>query len=94
VLYENDLTHIFWSEYPNINDEIHTLLDDCEWYQVYDVIEEIYNDASKNRYRGEPERFEEKINSYFRSEGIGWQLMEGRVEVRGSEISGSFFLFS
>jgi len=28
-----------WSEYPNIDEEIRNLLDDCEWYKVYDVIE-------------------------------------------------------
>ena len=34
-----------WSEYPNIDNEIHNLIDDCEWYQVYDVIEGVYRAA-------------------------------------------------
>jgi hypothetical protein len=71
-----------WSEYPNIDDEIHHLLDDCEWYKVYDVIEEIYRDAS-HYYRNE--KFEQEINSYFREAGIGWQLISGIIEVRGDE---------
>jgi hypothetical protein len=71
-----------WSEYPNIDEEIRHLLDDCEWYKVYDVIEEIYRDASKH-YRNET--FEQEINSYFREEGIGWQLISGIIEVRGDE---------
>lgn len=71
-----------WSEYPNIDDEIRHLLDGCEWYKVYDVIEEIYRAASKYHRN---ETFEQEINSYFREEGIGWQLIEGKIEVRGDE---------
>lgn len=68
-----------WTEYPNIDNEIHNLIDDCEWYQVYDVIEDVYRAASI------PEKFEEEINSYFKTEGIGWQLINGKIEVRGEE---------
>jgi hypothetical protein len=74
-----------WSEYPNIDDEIHSLMDDCEWYQVYDVIEEIYRAASQSMYGDVAKKFEEEINSYLRTEGIGWQLCAGKIEVRGEE---------
>lgn len=74
-----------WSEYPNIDEEIRSLIDDCEWYQVYDVIEEIYHAASQSMSRKESEKFEEEINVYFRTAGVGWQLRSGKVEVRGSE---------
>lgn len=74
-----------WSEYPNIDNEIHSLLDDCEWYQVYDVIEEIYRVASQSMYGEAANKFEEEINSYFRIEGIGWRLRAGKIEVRGEE---------
>ena len=70
-----------WSEYPNIDEEIRHLLDDCEWYKVYDVIEEIYHSA----YPAQTESFKTDINSYFREEGIGWQLISGKIEVRGEE---------
>lgn len=70
-----------WSEYPNIDEEIRHLLDDCEWYKVYDVIEEICRSA----YPVQAEKFEREINSYLREEGIGWQLVSGRIEVRGEE---------
>jgi len=30
-----------WSEYPNIDEEIRRLIDEAEWYKVYDVVEEI-----------------------------------------------------
>lgn len=74
-----------WSEYPNIDGEIRALLDDCEWYKVYDVIEEIYRSASGHSYYGQAEKFEQEMNSYFREQGIGWQLVSGRIEVRGEE---------
>jgi len=70
-----------WSEYPNIDEEIRNLLDDCDWYKVYDVIEEIYRSA----YPGQAQSLETDINSYFREEGIGWQLISGKIEVRGEE---------
>lgn len=70
-----------WSEYPNIDEEIRHLIDNCEWYKVYDVIEEIYHNA----YRDQAQGFETDINSYFREEGIGWQLVSGKIEVRGEE---------
>ena len=30
-----------WSDYPNIDMEVHLALEQCEWFDVYDVIEEI-----------------------------------------------------
>ena len=70
-----------WSEYPNIDEEIRNLLDECEWYRIYDVIEEIYRGAAPYQ----AEKFEQEVNSYFREEGIGWQLTSGKIEVRGEE---------
>ncbi len=74
-----------WSEYPNIDDEVRALLDDCEWHRVYDVIEIIYQEMSNTSFQFEPERFETEINTYFIEKGIGWQLTDGRIEVRGPE---------
>ncbi|MBW2202169.1 MAG: hypothetical protein JRF71_15295 [Deltaproteobacteria bacterium] len=74
-----------WSPYPNIDSEIRNLLDECEWYKVYDVIEEIYQAVSLNSSLGDPAEFDREINSYFKDEGIGWQLISGRIEVRGEE---------
>jgi hypothetical protein len=34
---------------------------------------------------GGAEHFSEEINRYFRGRGIGWQLVDGQIEVRGSE---------
>ncbi len=68
-----------WSEFPNIDNEIRGILDSCEWYQVYDVIEAICQVGR------ESEKFKEEINSYFKAEGIGWQIIDGKIEVRGEE---------
>jgi hypothetical protein len=68
-----------WSPFPNVDGEVRDHLNNCEWYEVYDVIEAL---ASKV---AEPTKFEDEINEYFRRRGIGWQLNEGRVQIRGAE---------
>ncbi len=70
-----------WSEFPNIDSEVRSELNNCEWFGVYDVIEEIPNAISD----GDPSNFEEEINEYFQRRGIGWQLSNGKIEVRGPE---------
>lgn len=30
-----------WSEFPNVDQEIRCLVDDCDWYYVYDIAEAI-----------------------------------------------------
>ena len=70
-----------WSDYPNIDQEVRYELMDCEWFSVYDVIEEIYSGMRG----GSAKDFEEKMNDYFRRRGIGWQLIDGTVEIRGPE---------
>jgi hypothetical protein len=77
-----------WSA-SNQAQETRSHLDDCEWFAVYDVIEAIYAELKRASERYTelyfPQQFEERLNSYFRREGIGWQLVDGRVQVRGPE---------
>ena len=61
-------------------EEVRRLVNECPWFRVYDIIEEvdqhlIENDPSSTL------QYEEGINSYFREAGIGWQLSEGRIPV-------------
>lgn len=70
-----------WSEYPNIWQEVQDMVHGCDWFRVYDVIEGIY----KLLTRAEKKKFEARINDLFIEEGIGWQLVEGEVQVRGDE---------
>lgn len=73
-----------WSEYPNIRDEVERLIDTCEWFEVYDIIEAIY-EALHGDSRREAESFAAEINKYFRRAGIGWQMVGGEVRIRGPE---------
>ncbi|MCY3595236.1 MAG: hypothetical protein OXH01_08400 [Bacteroidetes bacterium] len=59
--------------------EIGVWLNGCEWYDVYDIIEAIYQklEVSKREY------FETKINEVFREKGIGWKLDGGKITYRG-----------
>jgi hypothetical protein len=70
-----------WSEFPNIDMEIHQLLDECEWFYIYDVIEELYENLNEEQAK----QFQEDINGFFRSNGIGWQLEEGEIKYRGDD---------
>ena len=80
-----------WTEYPNIDDEVHRLLRECAWFEVYDAIEKLYAQFRLPQfYRAAGSsstalEFETEINRYFRRNGIGWQLVDGAVELRGSE---------
>jgi len=78
VLYKRADTNN-WSEYPNIDDEAKQLLDDTEWYKVYDVIETIAKETH------DPKKFEDELNIYFIEEGIGWKLVERKLEARNPE---------
>ena len=74
-----------WAEYPNIDDENHYLIDDCEWYKVYDIVETIYKKMAEAPVSFKHEQFEIEINEYFIESGIGWSLINGLIESRGSE---------
>lgn len=69
-----------WSERPNIAGEVHDLIRECEWFEVYDFVEVL---ADRCERRGVD--FTGKINRMFRIKGVGWQLVGTRLEMRGSE---------
>lgn len=70
-----------WSERPNIDGEVRELIHDCEWFEVYDLIEKLADECAQ---RGQD--YAEEMNRFFRGAGVGWQLIDNRIEVRGSEI--------
>jgi hypothetical protein len=83
-----------WSERPNIDGEVRQNLEDCPWYKVYDVIEAVYErvHASGQQLIGPRNEavlassfFQDEINAHFRERGIGWQFVDGQIEVRGAE---------
>ncbi len=71
-----------WSEFPNIDCEVDSHLQGCEWYLVYDIIEIIIQKLSPQ----ESEIFSKEINEYFISNGIGWKIVNGQIETRGDEV--------
>jgi hypothetical protein len=73
-----------WSEYPNVWEEVQRLVDGCEWFRVYDIVEAIHADLSR-RDPPQAAEFETLMNDYFVEAGIGWQMVEGTVQVRGPE---------
>jgi len=87
-----------WSERPNIEHEVQALVDRCEWFRVYDIIEALYGafigrvvSTSPGRAERAAPLFEKEVNRFFREAGIGWQLMggahrgEGRRGVRAHD---------
>lgn len=75
-----------WSERPNIHEENVQLLDNCKWYKVYDVIERVAEYLGQRNYQGDVyQHFNDELNEFFVEHGIGWKLVDDRVEVRGAE---------
>ena len=73
-----------WSDYPNIWEEVQRLVLKCPWFRVYDIAEAVYT-ALVRRSPGTASRFAESLNEHFRERGVGWQLVDGRIETRGPE---------
>jgi hypothetical protein len=70
-----------WSEYPNIAGEVQRLISTCEWFYVYDIIEVLAQKITGDKQT----KFQEEINDYFKTNGIGWKLQNGIIEYRGDE---------
>lgn len=71
-----------WSEFPNIDAEVVQLLEECDWFVVYDIIEIIIDKLKAS----EREQFSNEINEYFIANGIGWKIANGQIETRGDEL--------
>ena len=78
-----------WSEDPNIRDEVFSLLENCDWFKVYDLAEAIYDALLHHTDKpfAEPAQpiFRERLNQFFREQGIGWEMENGKVRYRGTE---------
>jgi hypothetical protein len=63
----------------------------CEWFQVYDIIEDIFAQlsfheeelAANEEPRAHP--FQQEINFYLRYAGIGWQMVDGLILSRSND---------
>ena len=71
-----------WSA-GNIWREVQDLVHDCDWFKVYDIIEAFY--AAAQRQGDFQKSYAQAINDCFIEEGIGWQLLDGKIVARGDE---------
>lgn len=69
-----------WGENDFMKNEIQSILENCPWYRIYDIIEYFYENLL-----GYKTEFEKDINDYFTEKGIGWKLSKGIIEIRGEE---------
>lgn len=60
--------------------EIQSIIENCPWFRIYDIIEYFYMNLSLNK-----DRFEKDINDYFVEKGFGWKLINGNIEIRGED---------
>ncbi|MEZ6033120.1 MAG: hypothetical protein R3C17_08520 [Planctomycetaceae bacterium] len=79
-----------WSP-SNIWDEVQGLMEKCEWYCVYDIIEAIHEKLGRNAhsFRGNMVRaadtFTAQVNELLAEFGIAWKLVDGLFQARGEE---------
>jgi AbiJ N-terminal domain 4 len=80
-----------WSA-GNVWDEVTALLENCEWFRVYDLLEAVYTNLEVHQYRLQssshpfgPLEFAEDLNALFEEYGIGWKMENGRILARGTE---------
>ena len=66
-------------------DAVRRLLHECEWFRIYDIAEAFYKQLLKKGLDTQANEYERYLNDYFRENGIGWQMSQGIITVRGSE---------
>lgn len=71
-----------WGENDFMRDEIIGVLENCQWYYVYDVIELVYTSLRDSISKA---GFEKDVNDYFVQKGIGWKMTNGVIEYRGDD---------
>ena len=81
--------HDFIDSRKRREDAIQHALAICEWEEIYLLIQVIYDHVLglDNLLRDEEgaERYNCMVNEYFRRHGIGYQLVDGRIQHRGDE---------
>jgi hypothetical protein len=68
--------------------EAQGLIDECPWFKVYDIIEALHARLARSdedRGGNDAVIFADEINEFFVEEGIGWQLVDGHILMRGTE---------
>lgn len=71
-----------WSEVPNVRDEVIGLIEGCDWYKVYDVLEAFCRHYAQNNRE---EEFAGQVNALLEELGIGWQMIDCQIVTRGDQ---------
>lgn len=65
----------------NIEAEVEARILHCEWFDVYDFIEAMWDAIQLNQR----EEFTNELNEYFVESGIGWKIDYGLIQTRGDK---------
>lgn len=68
-----------------IKGEVYELVEDAEWYQVYDGAEAIADEILRRHMVDEYVLYEEELNRTLEECSVGWRMVSARFEVRGDE---------
>ena len=69
-----------WGENEFMKNEIQTIIENCPWYRIYDIIEYFYTNLRVNKAE-----YAKDINDYLIEKGIGWKFNNGFIETIGEE---------
>ena len=75
-----------WTPDPNVWGEVIDHFATCRWYKVYDIAEALYAGFADQYERTNAKKFAERLNQVFREKGIGWEMRDGEIVYRGSEV--------
>lgn len=76
-----------WSD-SNVWGEAQDLVYGCEWFKFYDIVEALYRhipNRTAESFEGRVAQFRDALNEFFIDEGIGWQMQDGQIVVRGTD---------
>lgn len=73
-----------WGD-ENVNREVYGLIEDAEWYRVYDGAEAIADELLRRRQYDEYTFYEAELNRTLEECSVGWRMVNARFEVRGDE---------
>jgi len=71
-----------WGENDYMKSEIESIIERCDWFRVYEIIEVAYEEIVKEEYK---EEFENNINEFFIEYGIGWRMENGELLIKGND---------
>lgn len=75
-----------WSDYPNVWDEVKRLVQDCIWYKVYDIAEDIYRAINISEGHPLAQDYETDVNEILASEAMAWKMESGQIVRVGLEV--------